>query len=153
MTTLSERLDQDAKDAMRAKDKVRLGSIRRARAAITDAEKRPEVAAKGGLDEEGRIAVVTKLAKQHRESIDQFRAAGREDLVAKEEAELAVIESYLPAQLGDEEIEAVVREVIAAVGAAEPRDVGKVMRPAMERLRGQADGGRVKAVAQRLLEG
>jgi uncharacterized protein YqeY len=153
MPSLTERLDHDAKDAMRAKEKVRLGSIRRARAALTEAEKRPEVAAAGGLDEEGRIAVVAKLAKQHRESIDQFRQAGRDDLVAKEEAELAVIEEYLPAQMGDEQIEAVVREVIASVGASEPRDVGKVMRPAMERLRGQADGGRVKAVAQRLLEG
>ena len=66
MTSLTERLDQDAKDAMRAKDKVRLGSIRRARAAITEAEKRPDVVAAGGLDEEARIAVVTKIAKQHR---------------------------------------------------------------------------------------
>lgn len=153
MTDLSERLDRDAKDALRAKDKVRLGAIRRARAAITDAEKRPEMAARGGLDEEGRIAVLTRLAKQHRESIEQFRAAGRDDLVAKEEAELAVVESYLPAQASDEEIEDVVRQVIESVGAGEPRDVGKVMKPAMERLRGLADGGRVRDVAQRLLGG
>mgnify|MGYP001821794517 FL=1 len=150
---VGDRLDQDAKEALRAKDKVRLGAIRRARAAITDAEKRPGVAADGGLDEEGRIAVLAKLAKQHKESIAQFSAGGREDLVAREQAELAVLETYLPAEADDAEIESVVREVIASVGASGPRDVGKVMKPAMERLRGRADGGRVKDAVQRGLGG
>ena len=150
---VGDRLDQDAKEALRAKDKVRLGVVRRARAAITDAEKRPGVAADGGLDEEGRIAVLAKLAKQHKESIAQFTAGGRTDLVAREQAELAVLETYLPAEADDAEVEAVVREVIASVGASGPRDMGKVMKPAMERLRGRADGGRVKDAVQRGLGG
>ena len=150
---VGDRLDQDAQEALRAKDKVRLGVVRRARAAITDAEKRPGVAADGGLDEEGRIAVLAKLAKQHKESIAQFTAGGRTDLVAREQAELAVLETYLPAEADDAEIESVVREVIASVGASGPRDMGKVMKPAMERLRGRADGGRVKDAVQRGLGG
>jgi len=150
---LSDRLDQDAKEALRAKDKVRLGAIRRARAAITDAEKRPGVAAGGGLDEDARIAVLAKLAKQHKESIAQFTAGGRDDLVAREQVELAVLETYLPAEADDDEIDAVVREVIASVGASGPRDMGKVMKPAMEQLRGRADGGRVKDAVQRSLAG
>lgn len=153
MSEITARLDADMKDAMRAKDKLRLGAIRRARAAITDAEKRPDVAAAGGLDEDGRVAVIKRLAKQHRESIEQFTAAGRDDLVAQETAELAVIEEYLPAELDDAAIDAVVAEVIAEVGATEERDIGKVMKPAMARLKGQADGGRVRAAAQRLLAG
>lgn len=151
MSGLAERLEADMKAALRAGEKTTLAAIRRARAALLDAAKSPD--APPELDEAAETAILQKLVKQHRESIEQFEAAGRTELVEKERAEMAVIESYLPAELGDEEIEAVVREVVASEGASEPKDIGKVMKPAMARLKGQADGGRVRAIAARVLEG
>ena len=148
-SALAAQLADDMKDAMRAKDAVRLGAIRNARAAVKNAE----IEARAPLDDAAVLKVLRSLAKQHRESIDQFRAGGRDDLVAKEEAELAVVEAYLPAQMDEAAVEAVVAEVIAAEGAAGPADMGRVMKATMARLAGQADGGTVRAVAQRLLEG
>jgi hypothetical protein len=147
MSDLAVRLEADMKDAMRAGDKVRLGTIRRARAAVKNAE----IAARGPLDDDGVLKVLRTMVKQHRESIEQFQAAGRDDLVATEQAELSVVESYLPAQLDEAAVEAVVREVIAAEGASGPKDMGRVMKAAMARLGAQADGRMVSAAAQRLL--
>lgn len=149
MTGLAERLTADMKDAMRAKDALRLGAIRNARAAVKNAE----IDSGAPLDDEAIAKVLRTLVKQHRESIDQFRAGGRDDLVAKEEAEMAVLEGYLPAQLDEGAIAAAVAEVIAAEGAAGPADLGRVMKATMVRLAGQADGKLVRAVAQRQLEG
>jgi uncharacterized protein YqeY len=149
MSGLAERLTADMKDAMRDKDAVRLGAIRNARAAIKNAE----IEARTPLDDAGITKVLRSLVKQHRESIEQFTAGGRDDLVAKEQAEMAVLEAYLPAQMDEAAVAAVVAEVIAAEGAAGPADLGRVMKAAMTRLAGQADGGVVRTVAQRLLEG
>lgn len=149
MTGLAERLTADMKDAMRAKDALRLGAIRNARAAVKNAE----IDSGAPLDDEAIAKVLRTLVKQHRESIDQFRAGGRDDLVAKEEAEMAVLEGYLPAQLDEGAIAAAVAEVIAAEGATGPADLGRVMKATMVRLAGQADGKLVRAVAQRQLEG
>jgi uncharacterized protein YqeY len=148
-TGLAERLDEDAKAAMRAGEKVRLGSLRRARAALKNAE----IENRGALSDDAAVRVLRGLVKQHRESIDQFQAGGREDLVARETEEMAVLESYLPAQMDEAAIEGVVSEVIAAEGAAGPGDLGRVMKAAMARVGGQADGNEVRAIAQRLLEG
>jgi hypothetical protein len=149
MTDLAERLDHDLKDAMRSREKVRLGTIRRARAALKNAE----IEARGSLPDDAAVRVLRGLVKQHRESIDQFRAGGRDDLVARETEEMAVLEAYLPAQLDEAAISAVVAEVIAAEGAAGPGDLGRVMKAAMSRLGGRADGKEVRAIAQRQLEG
>ena len=146
---LATRLDADMKDAMRSGDKLRVGTIRRARAALKNAE----IEARGPLSDDAAVKVLRGLVKQHRESIEQFRAGGRADLVESEEQEMAVIEGYLPAQLDAGAIEPVVAEVIAAEGASSPADMGKVMKAAMARLGGQADGKDVRAVAQRLLGG
>jgi uncharacterized protein YqeY len=143
-----ERLEQDTKDAMRARDKVRLGALRMARAALKNAQ----IEARGELSEEAAVRTLRNMAKQHRESIAQFRAGGREDLVAREEAELAVVEAYLPAQLDAAAVEALVVAAIADEGAEGPKDLGKVMRSAMQRAGGQADGNEVRVTAQRLLE-
>jgi uncharacterized protein YqeY len=148
-TDLATRLDADMKDAMRSGDKLRVGTIRRARAAMKNAE----IEARGPLSEDAAVKVLRGLVKQHRESIEQFRAGARADLVEKEEREMAVIEAYLPAQLDPAAIEPVVAEVIAAEGATSPGDMGRVMKTAMTRLGGQADGKDVRAVAQRLLGG
>jgi uncharacterized protein YqeY len=146
---LATRLDADMKDAMKSGDKLRVGTIRRARAALKNAE----IEARGPLGEDAAVKVLRGLVKQHRESIDQFRAGDRADLVESEEREMAVVEGYLPAQLDAGAIEPVVAEVIAAEGASSPADMGKVMKAAMARLGGQADGKDVRAVAQRLLGG
>lgn len=146
---LSGRLEQDLKDAMRGGDKLRLGVVRRARAALKNAE----IEARGELSDEASARVLRGLVKQHRESIEQFRAGGRDDLVERETQEMAVLEGYLPAQLDAGAIEGVVAEVIAAEGAAGPGDLGRVMKAAMPRFAGRADGKEVRAIAQRLLEG
>jgi uncharacterized protein len=149
MSALAERLTADMKDAMRAKDAVRLGAIRNARAAVKNAE----IESRAPLDDASVTKVLRGLVKQHRESIEQFAAGGRDDLVAKEQAEMAVIESYLPAQMDEAAITAVVAEVIGVEDASSPADLGRVMKAAMTRLAGQADGTAVRTVAQRLLEG
>lgn len=146
---LAARLADDMKDAMRSRDQVRLGAIRNARAAIKNAE----IESRRPLDDDGVAKVLRGLVKQHRESIEQFRAGGRDDLVRQEEAEMAVLEGYLPAQMDEAAVEPVVAEVIAAEGATSRADLGRVMKAAMGRLAGRADGGTVRAVAQRLLEG
>ena len=148
-SALAGRLDADLKDAMRAGDKLRLGTIRRARAALKNAE----IEAREPLGDDAAVKVLRGLVKQHKESIDQFGVGGRDDLVATEEQELAVLESYLPAQMDASSIEPVVAEAIAAEGATSPADLGRVMRAVMSRLGGTADGKEVRAIAQRLLEG
>jgi len=147
--SISERLDTDAKSALRAGDKPRLAVLRRARAALKNAE----IEARGELPEPEQVKVLQGLVKRHRESIEQFTAGNRQDLVDKEVAEMAVLEEYLPAQLDDAAIEAVVRQVIADEGVADAKGLGRIMRPAMAMLGGQADGGRVREIAQRLLGG
>ena len=146
---LAVRLDGDMKDAMRAGDKLRLGAIRRARSAIKNAE----IEARGPLDEDAAVKVLRGIVKQHKESIEQFRAGGRADLVEKEESEMSVLKDYLPAQLDAAALEPIVAEVIASEGAASPADMGRVMKVVMTRVGGTADGKEVRAIAQRLLGG
>lgn len=147
--TLGARLDADMKDAMRAGDKLRLGVIRRARSTIKNAE----IEARGPLDEDAAVKVLRGLVKQHRESIEQFRAGGRTDLVETEEREMAVLEGYLPAQMDGAALEPVVAEVIAAEGATSAADMGRVMKAVMTRVGGTADGKEVRTIVQRLLGG
>jgi uncharacterized protein YqeY len=146
---LAARLDEDLKDALRSGQKVRLGAIRRARAALKNAE----IEARGALPEDAAARVLRSLVKQHRESIEQFRAGGRDDLVARETEEMAVLEAYLPAQMDEGAVEALVAEAIAATGASGPGDLGRVMKAAMPRVAGRADGKLVREIAQRMLEG
>lgn len=144
---LKDTLAADLKDAMREKDKVRLSAIRMIQTAITEKEK----AGTGAATEDDVLAIVAKQAKQRRDSIAQFEAAGRDDLAAHEAAELTVIEAYLPAQATDEEIRTVVDAVVARTGATSMKDMGKVMGPAMGQLKGVAEGGRVQAAVKAAL--
>jgi uncharacterized protein YqeY len=146
---LAERLDTDAKQALRDGDKTRLSVLRRARAAFKNAE----IEARSGGPAPDPVRILQGLAKRHRESIEQFTAGGRQDLVDHETAELAILEEYLPAQASDTEIEVVVREIIAKEGITDPKQLGKVMKPALDRLGSGADGARVRAIAQRVLGG
>lgn len=146
---LKETLTADMKDAMRARDRVRLGTIRMIQTAIMEREK----SGAGEASEADVIAILTKQAKQRRDAMAQFTAAGRDDLAATEAAELEIVEGYLPAQLADDEIAEVVAAVVAETGAASMKEMGRVMGEAMKRTAGQADGARVQAAVRRALSG
>jgi uncharacterized protein YqeY len=151
---LREQLMDDLKEAMREQDESRKRAIRSVLAAIKKAE--TELDADGqrvNLDDDALVHVIAKQARERQESIDAFKSGGRDDLVAREEADLAVLEAYLPRQLSEEEIEAEARQVIADVGAAGPQDIGKVMKPLMVRLKGRADGRLANQIVRELLAG
>jgi uncharacterized protein len=142
---LKARIQEDVKAAMRAGEKDRLAALRMISAAI----KQREVDERIQLDDAQTINVIEKMVKQRRESIAQFEAGGRADLVARENAELALLSGYLPAQLSDTELDAMINEAMAATGAASIKDMGKVMGIIKTRAAGRADmavvGARIKA--------
>jgi len=142
--SLKERITDDMKAAMRAGEKDRLATVRLILAAI----KQREVDERVTLDDAQVLAVLEKMAKQRKESISQFESGGRSDLVAKEAAELAVIQSYLPEQMSDAELDALIAEAIATTGATSVKDMGKVMGIVKSKAAGRADmaavGARVK---------
>lgn len=140
--SLKARISDDMKAAMRAKDSARLGTIRLLLAAI----KQKEVDERIDLDDSAISGIVEKLIKQRKDSISQFQTAGRDDLVAAEQAELVVLQAYLPEQLPAAEVEAAVVAAIAESGAAGPKDMGKVMGLLKPRLAGRADMGQVSAL-------
>lgn len=144
---LKETLARDLKDAMRAKDTIRLGAIRMLQSAITTEEKK----AGQPLDTDTLVAIVQKQAKQRRDSIQQFESGGREDLAERERAELTWIEMYQPKQASDEDIHSVVHAIVQRTGATTMKDMGRVMGEAMSELKGVADGNRVRVVVQQLL--
>ncbi len=146
---LQQQLLADLKDAMRSGDQRRKLAIRAVRAAITNAE----VERRRSLTEDEILALIAKEVKQRHDSIAQFQKGGREDLVAQEQAEIEVLEKYLPRQLSPEEIRAEAQRVIAEVGATSPRDTGKVMGRLIPAVRGRADGGQVSQIVRELLTG
>ena len=144
---LKDRISEDMKAAMRARESERLGAIRLLLAAI----KQKEVDERVVVDDASVVAIVEKLLKQRRDSISQFEQAGRHDLADKEKAEVAVLSAYLPEQADASEIDSIVDAVIAATGATGPADMGKVMGQVKAKLAGRADMGAVSAaVKQRL---
>ncbi|GAB4270894.1 MAG: GatB/YqeY domain-containing protein [Deferrisomatales bacterium] len=145
--TLQERIDRELRGAMKARDAQRVSALRMVRAALQN----KQIEKRGALDDGEILQVLATLAKQRRESIEQYRAGGREDLAAKEEAELRILEEFLPAQLGEAEIERLVREAVAQVGARGPKDLGKVMGALMPRVKGRADGKKVNEAVRRAL--
>lgn len=146
-----QELREGIKEAMKARDEVRLSVLRGLIAACTN-----ELVAKGKkpdemLSDDEVMAVVSRLAKQRKDSIDQFGKGGRQDLVDKEAAELKILEALLPPQMSREEIEAVVKAKIAELGVADKSGAGKLIGALMKDLRGKADGAEVKAVVESLL--
>ncbi|WP_323072003.1 GatB/YqeY domain-containing protein [Mycetohabitans endofungorum] len=139
--SLKDRINDDMKVAMRARDSERLATIRLLLAAI----KQREVDERTTLGDTAIVTVVDKLIKQRKDSISQFQSAGREDLVAKESAELVVLQQYMPAQLSEADVAAQVQDAIAQAGAAGPQDMGKVMALLKGRLAGRADMTAVSA--------
>ncbi len=147
MSSLKDRITEDMKSAMRAKDSERLGTIRMLLAAC----KQREVDERIVLDDTAVVAIVDKLVKQRKDSITAFQQGGREDLVAKESAELTVLEGYLPQRLSADEVAAEIAALVAELGAAGPGDMGKVMGAAKARLAGKADMGAVSAAVKQAL--
>jgi uncharacterized protein len=147
--SLKQRLTDDMKTAMKSGDKARLGVIRLVNAAI----KQREVDERIELDDPAVLAVLEKMVKQRKDSVSQYEAAKREDLAAIERAEIAVIEGYLPAKLGEAEVLAAIDAAIAETGATGPADMGKLMGVLKPRLAGQADMSQVSALVKRKLAG
>ena len=139
--SLKDQITADMKEAMRAKDKDTLGTIRLIQAAI----KQREVDERIELDDSQVLAVLDKMVKQRRDSINQYREAGREELAAKEEAEISIIQKYLPAALSEAEIDTLIEEAIGNTGAQSMQDMGKVMGQLKPKLQGRADMGAVSA--------
>ena len=141
MTTLKERITADMKAAMRAGEKERLSTIRMLQAAI----KQREVDERVTLDDAQVLGIIEKMVKQRKESIVHFEQGGRADLADKEKSEIVQLQDYLPAQLGEAEIDAIIREAIASTGATSVKDMGKVMGVVKAKAAGRADMGAVSA--------
>ncbi len=146
--SLKDRIGEEIKSAMKAKDKIRLETVRGIKKAILEKEVALRPKGQDSLTEEQEIELLVQQAKQRRDSIEQYQNAGRDDLVAKESQELAIIETYLPKQLDDSEIETILDEIIASVGATSAKDLGKVMGAAMKQLKGKADGKKIQAIVK-----
>jgi len=145
--SLQEKLQGDLKDALRAGDRRRLSALRMSIAAIHNAQ----IEKGQPLDDADVVKVLQKEAKSHRESITEFAKGNRSDLVAKEEAELAIVESYIPLQMSREELAVLARRIIDEVGALGPRDIGKVMPRLLAETRGRAEGKVASQVVQEIL--
>jgi uncharacterized protein len=147
--SLKDRITDDMKAAMRAKDAERLGTIR----LLTAAMKQKEVDERVELDDVAVIGIVDKMLKQRKDSIEAFEKAGRQDLADKEKAETAVLQAYLPARLSADEVAAEVKAIVAELGAKGPGDMGKVMGAVKAKLAGKADMGQVSAAVKAALAG
>jgi len=149
MMSLQEQISAALKDAMRARDEAKMATLRLVLTAIKKREKE----ARSLLEDQEVISVITSQIKQRRESIEQYRKAGREDLAQMEENELQILQGYMPEQISQEEISNTLDEIIAEVGAASMKDMGKVMKTAMARLAGKAEGGAINAMVKAKLSG
>ena len=147
--SLQEQISAALKDAMRARDEVKMATLRLVLTAIKKREKE----ARSLLEDQEVISVITTQIKQRRESIEQYRQAGREDLAQTEERELQILHDYMPEQASEEEISNILDEIIAEVGAVSMKDMGKVMKAAMAKLAGKAEGGAINAMVKAKLSG
>jgi uncharacterized protein YqeY len=146
---LKEQLDADLKSAMLAKDTVKLSVVRMLKSAI----KYREIELMKPLDDAGVLQVITSEIKRHKDSVEQYRAGNRQDLVDQEEAEIRVLQTWLPAQLSEEALRALVDAAVASTGAAGPRDMGKVMKALQPEVTGKADGKLVSELVKARLSG
>ncbi|MBL7978182.1 MAG: GatB/YqeY domain-containing protein [Bacteroidetes Order II. Incertae sedis bacterium] len=149
--SLKAKLSEELKQALRAKDQAKLRTLRALISALQLKEIEDRQGGEAVLTEQQELAVLQKQAKQRNDSIAQFRAAGREDLAKTEEEELQIIQSYLPAELSDEEIAQVVQETMNTLGISSAKEMGKLMGAVMGKLKGKADGKRIQATVKSLL--
>ena len=146
---LYDTISNDIKEAMKAKDKVALDTLRNIKKVILEAKTAP--GAGDTVSDETAIKLIQKLAKQGKESAELFRSQNREELANEELAQVAIMEKYLPKQMSEEEITNALKEIIASVGACKPQDMGKVMGVATKQLAGKADGKIISAIVKQLL--
>jgi uncharacterized protein YqeY len=146
--SLKERIDAEIKAAMKSKDKVRLETVRSIKKFILEKEVSVRPSGQETLTEAQEMEILMQIAKQRRDSIEQYSKAGREELAAQEAAELAIVEEYLPQQMSEEDVEKAIGEIIASVGATSPKDMGKVMGAAMQQLKGKADGKKIQEIVK-----
>ncbi|MBR6366844.1 MAG: GatB/YqeY domain-containing protein [Bacteroidaceae bacterium] len=146
---LFDQVSNDIKEAMKAKDKVKLETLRNIKKYFIEAKTAP--GANDTLEDDAALKILQKLAKQGTESANLYKEKGREDLAEEELAQVRVIEGYLPKQMSPEELEAALKEIIAEVGATSTKDMGKVMGTASKKLAGKADGKAISAVVKSLL--
>lgn len=146
--SLKDQVTEDIKTAMKAKDKLRLETVRSIKKAVLEKEVSVRPLGQETLTEAQEIEVVVQLAKQRRDSIAQYQQAGRTDLADQEAQELAILEEYLPQQLSEAEVDRVIDQIIAQVGATSAKDMGKVMAPVMQQLKGKADGKKVQELVK-----
>jgi hypothetical protein len=149
--SLKEIIDADIKAAMKAKDKIRLETVRSIKKFILEKEVSLRPQGQESLTPEQEVEILVQQAKQRRDSIEQFKTAGRTDLVDKEAQELAIIETYLPQQLSEEQLKEIIGEIIVTLGATSPKDLGKVMGTAIKQLKGQADGKKIEQIVKEKL--
>jgi len=147
--TTAERIAEDCKNALKTGDKQKLSVLRMVKAAA----KNREIEKGSPLTEDDIQEILRTFIKRGKESIEQFSKAGREDLVKKETEELSVIQPYLPQQLSNDEVEALVKDAIHETGAREPKDMGRVMKAVMEKAKGRVDGKIVNEFVRKILEG
>lgn len=145
--SLQEQISAALKDAMRARDEVKMATLRLVLTAIKKREKE----ARSLLEDQEVISVIITQIKQRREAIEQYQKAGREDLAQREESELQILQGYMPEQVSEEEISNTLDEIIAEVGAASMKDMGTVMKAAMAKLAGKAEGGAINAMVKEKL--
>lgn len=145
---LEQKINEEIKSAMKAGQKLRLETLRSVRAAIIEF-------AKSGLaremNEDDEIKILNNLAKKRKDAIEMYKQANRNELMEKEQEELGIIAEFLPKQLTEDEIKAILVELVKSVGAESPKDMGKVMGPVMKQLSGKADGNQVKTILQEIL--
>ena len=148
--SLKEKLTADMKEAMKAREegRQRLGVIRLVRGAI----RQQEIDGRRELDDEAVLSVISKEVKQRRDAIEEFQKGGRDDLVRQNEAEIAILMEYLPQQMTEDEVRSAVQEAIAATGASTPKDMGKVMKELMPKVKGRADGKLVNQIVRERLD-
>ena len=149
---MRDKINTDLKEAMKAGDKARVGTLRLINAAIKSADIEARPAGKDKISDADILGVMAKMLKQRRDSIEQFQAGGRQDLVDKEAAEVTVIEGYMPKQMSEAEAKGAIAAVIKEVGAAGPKDMGKVMAALKARYAGQMDFGKASGLVKELLK-
>jgi len=145
--SLNEKIAQDLKAAIKAKNQIRVSCLRMLKTSV----KNKEVENRRKLEDEEIRAIISSSVRKSKEAIEEFRRGNREDLALKETEEINILYEYLPRQLSSEEIEEILREIISDLSASGPKDLGKVMKSAMARMAGEAEGGAVNEIARRLL--
>lgn len=146
--SLKDQIGEDIKSAMKAKDKIRLETVRSIKKVLLEKEIELRGKGKDTLTSEDEIEVLVQQAKQRRDSIEQYLQAGRKDLADKEKTELDIIETYLPAQISDTELEEIIANIITKLGATTAKDLGKVMGVAIKELKGKADGKKIQELVK-----